>query len=105
MLIKKKKGDKTAKNFCLGFSLPSYFGKTNSYSSEFECSCSKCIKGLRIFQNLLTLLFLYFIFKGFLNKDQNERLGCKPDLEEGLNDIKANTFFKNSIDWELVCLF
>ncbi len=30
------------------------------------------------------------------------RLGCKPDIEEGLNDIKSNNFFKSSIDWELV---
>uniref|UniRef100_A0A915NCU4 protein kinase C n=1 Tax=Meloidogyne javanica TaxID=6303 RepID=A0A915NCU4_MELJA len=42
------------------------------------------------------------VLKGFLNKDQNERLGCKPDLEEGLNDIKTNAFFRYSIDWELL---
>uniref|UniRef100_A0A914NG79 Protein kinase C-like 3 n=1 Tax=Meloidogyne incognita TaxID=6306 RepID=A0A914NG79_MELIC len=42
------------------------------------------------------------VLKGFLNKDQNERLGCKPDLEEGLNDIKTNAFFRYSIDWKLL---
>jgi hypothetical protein len=90
----------------LGFSLPSYFGKANPYSTKFKCACSKCIKGLN-FKLLLKYSKLYlntYFLKGFLNKDQNERLGCKPDLEEGLSDIKANTFFKNSIDWELVCI-
>jgi len=29
-------------------------------------------------------------------------LGCKPDIEEGLNDIKNSTFFKNKVDWELL---
>uniref|UniRef100_A0A915E159 Protein kinase C n=1 Tax=Ditylenchus dipsaci TaxID=166011 RepID=A0A915E159_9BILA len=42
------------------------------------------------------------ILKGFLNKEPHERLGCKPDIEEGLNDIKLNNFFKTSIDWELL---
>lgn len=56
------------------------------------------------------------VLKGFLNKvfppqirrpiqnfqSPSERLGCKPDLEEGLCDIKLNSFFKSSIDWTLV---
>lgn len=42
------------------------------------------------------------ILKGFLNKDPLERLGCKPNIEEGFNDIKMFSFFKNSIDWELL---
>ncbi|KAH7710155.1 hypothetical protein AAVH_22560 [Aphelenchoides avenae] len=40
------------------------------------------------------------VLKGFLNKDPTERLGCKVDIEESLEDIKNNSFFKNSIDWE-----
>ncbi|KAI1706462.1 protein kinase domain-containing protein [Ditylenchus destructor] len=42
------------------------------------------------------------ILKGFLNKEPTERLGCKPDIEEGLHDIKNNSFFKSTIDWELL---
>jgi atypical protein kinase C iota type len=40
------------------------------------------------------------VLKGFLNKDPTERLGCKPDIEEALEDIKNNTFFKSHINWE-----
>ncbi|KAL3093152.1 hypothetical protein niasHT_022602 [Heterodera trifolii] len=42
------------------------------------------------------------VLKGFLNKNPSERLGCKTDLEEGLADIKMNSFFKSNIDWELL---
>uniref|UniRef100_A0AC35TYI4 Protein kinase C n=1 Tax=Rhabditophanes sp. KR3021 TaxID=114890 RepID=A0AC35TYI4_9BILA len=42
------------------------------------------------------------ILRSFLNKDANERLGCKIDLDESLNDMKTHQFFKNHIDWELL---
>ena len=42
------------------------------------------------------------VLKAFMNKDPKERLGCKDDLEEALEDMKNNSFFKGSIDWELL---
>lgn len=39
------------------------------------------------------------VLKGFLNKNQYERLGCHP--ETGFNDIMTHPFFK-SIDWDLL---
>ncbi|VDM44615.1 unnamed protein product [Toxocara canis] len=42
------------------------------------------------------------ILKGFLNKDPSERLGCNEDIDEALEEMKTHTFFRNSIDWELL---
>uniref|UniRef100_A0A914XDQ6 Protein kinase C n=1 Tax=Plectus sambesii TaxID=2011161 RepID=A0A914XDQ6_9BILA len=42
------------------------------------------------------------ILKGFLNKDPNDRLGCKPDIEEGLEEIKTHNFFRNHTDWDML---
>ncbi|MFH4974398.1 hypothetical protein AB6A40_001107 [Gnathostoma spinigerum] len=42
------------------------------------------------------------ILKGFLNKEPSKRLGCKEDIDEALEDMKMHTFFRNSIDWELL---
>jgi atypical protein kinase C iota type len=42
------------------------------------------------------------ILKAFMNKEPSERLGCKEDLDEALEDMKNNTFFKNAIDWDLL---
>ncbi|CAD5212726.1 unnamed protein product [Bursaphelenchus okinawaensis] len=39
------------------------------------------------------------VLKGFLNKDPTLRLGCKRDIEEGMNDIKMKSFFRDNIDW------
>jgi len=44
------------------------------------------------------------VLKAFMNKDPKERLGCKDDLEEALEDMKNNSFFKGAIDWELLAL-
>lgn len=42
------------------------------------------------------------ILKAFLNKDPTERLGCNVDIDEALEDMKNQAFFRNSIDWELL---
>ncbi|KAL4221832.1 hypothetical protein ACF0H5_020086 [Mactra antiquata] len=39
------------------------------------------------------------VLKGFLNKNQHERLGCHPDA--GFDDIQKHTFFK-PIDWDML---
>lgn len=44
------------------------------------------------------------VLKGFLNKDPQLRLGCKKDIEEGMNDIKQNAYFRESIDWNAVSI-
>uniref|UniRef100_A0A915IYR5 Protein kinase C n=1 Tax=Romanomermis culicivorax TaxID=13658 RepID=A0A915IYR5_ROMCU len=41
------------------------------------------------------------VLKMFLNKNPQERLGCKTDLQEGFNDIKNHTFFK-PVEWDLL---
>ncbi|KAE9415536.1 hypothetical protein Angca_004369 [Angiostrongylus cantonensis] len=40
------------------------------------------------------------VLKQFLNKDPSERLGCRPDIEESLVEMKEHPFFKNSLDWD-----
>jgi atypical protein kinase C iota type len=48
------------------------------------------------------------ILKAFMNKEPSERLGCKADLDEALEDMKNNSFFKNAAPisggnyWELL---
>uniref|UniRef100_A0A0N5AAQ0 Protein kinase C n=1 Tax=Syphacia muris TaxID=451379 RepID=A0A0N5AAQ0_9BILA len=42
------------------------------------------------------------VLKGFLNKDPKERLGCRKDIDEALEEMKNTTFFRNLIDWELL---
>uniref|UniRef100_A0A7E4VAJ5 AGC-kinase C-terminal domain-containing protein n=1 Tax=Panagrellus redivivus TaxID=6233 RepID=A0A7E4VAJ5_PANRE len=34
--------------------------------------------------------------------DPHERLGCKENLQEALDDMKNVGFFKNQIDWDLL---
>uniref|UniRef100_A0A1I7XBN9 Non-specific serine/threonine protein kinase n=1 Tax=Heterorhabditis bacteriophora TaxID=37862 RepID=A0A1I7XBN9_HETBA len=40
------------------------------------------------------------VLKQFLNKAPSERLGCKLDIDESLQDMKDHPFFKNAVDWD-----
>ncbi|GMT14219.1 hypothetical protein PFISCL1PPCAC_5516 [Pristionchus fissidentatus] len=40
------------------------------------------------------------VLRNFLEKDPAQRLGCKMDIDESLNDIKEHSFFRTHIDWD-----
>lgn len=35
-------------------------------------------------------------------QDPVDRLGCNPNIDEALEEMKNHTFFRSNIDWELV---